>query len=76
MKNLKNIHPCEVLLEEFLLPLNIRVLLSKYRDCFVPRNDATISRHCEGRIDRSNLAKRSHSPRRISQLYIDVTKVK
>ena len=55
MKNLKNIHPCEVLLEEFLLPLNIRGLLNKYRDCFVPRNDAPNLRHCEGRIDRSNL---------------------
>ena len=47
MKNLKNIHPCEVLLEEFLLPLNIRGLLNKYRDCFVPRNDAPNLRHCE-----------------------------
>ena len=39
---------------------NKRGLLNKYRDCFVPRNDAPNLRHCEGRIDRSNLAKRSH----------------
>ena len=44
----------------FLIPYTIvlyklKGLLNKYRDCFVPRNDAPNLRHCEGRIDRSNL---------------------